>query len=332
MLSHPLAFGARRFLALGAIPLTTLLMQTAVGQERSTALAASDGNPLTVVSSDGTRIAYERSGNGPALVIVASALATRRDASRLARLLAPSFTVFNHDRRGRGDSGDSERYAIRREIEDIDALVQAAGGKAFLFGSSSGAVLALEAANALGGRIDGLVLFEPPFIVDDSRPPVPDGLFARMEEHLAAGRRSEVVAAFMQECVGVPEDMLSAMQRTSMWRGMEKLAHTLPYDGALLAGLQGGKPLPKERWTAVRSRALIIDGERSDAFLRRAADALAEVLPGSERHTLQGQDHSAVVMAPQTLVPVLVDFLKVREPEAAGTRPAAAGAKRSDRS
>jgi pimeloyl-ACP methyl ester carboxylesterase len=293
-----------------------VLALPAGAQERPPAPAAA-AVQQAVVSKDGTRIVYDRSGDGPPLVIVASALATRRDASRLAALLADSFTVCNHDRRGRGDSGDGERYAVAREVEDIEAIVDAAGGTAFLFGSSSGAVLALEAAHALGAKVQGLVLFEPPFVVDDSRPPIPDAFFAGIAAHVEGGRRREAVAAFLQECVGVPAPMLAGMQRSPMWRGMEQLAHTLPYDGAVMAGLQDGAPLPKDRWTGVRARTLILDGERSDAYLRRGAEALAEVLPGAKRLTLRGLDHSAVFMAPQALVPAVVEFLAPRAPDAA---------------
>ena len=303
-------------LALCAALLASVLAHSAGAQARPAAPPAAAVQQAPVVSKDGTRIVYDRSGDGPPLVIVASALATRRDASRLAALLAPSFTVLNHDRRGRGDSGDGERYAVAREIEDIEAIVDAAGGRAFLFGSSSGAVLALEAAHALGAKVEGLVLFEPPFVVDDSRPPIPDAFFAGIAAHVEAGRRREAVAAFLQECVGVPAPMLAGMQRSPMWRGMEQLAHTLPYDGAVMAGLQSGKPLPQQRWTGVRARTLILDGERSDAYLRRGAAALAKVLRGAKQQTLPGLDHSAVFMAPQALVPVVVGFLEPRAPKA----------------
>ena len=263
----------------------------------------------TVTSKDGTPIAYTRSGKGPALILVASALARRADAARLATLLAPTFTVLNYDRRGRGDSGDAGTYAVAREIEDIDALVGVAGGSAALFGSSSGAMLALEAANQLGARITGLVLFEPPCIVDASRAPIPDAFVQRVTAHLAAGRRVAVVREFMQECVGVPEEMLGMLQKSPMWPGMEQVAHTLPYDLTIMAGLMSGKPLPPERWTKLTAPTLVIDGERSDAYLRQAVQALCAVLPQAQRQTLAGQDHSAVFVAPQALVPLVTGFL-----------------------
>ncbi len=261
-----------------------------------------------VKSKDGTSIAYEKTGSGPVLILVAPALSDRSGDSQLASLLAPHFTVVNYDRRGRGDSGDSPTYSVVREIEDIKALIDNAGGSAFLFGSSSGAALALEAANKLGTRVTALVLFEPPYIVDDSRAPIPDDFFKRVAAHVTAGRRGDAVALFMTGAIGVPEDMLAQMRTSPMWADLEKLAHTIPYDGAILSGLQAGKPLPKDRWRAVSAQTLVINGEKSDAFLRNAAQELTAVLPNSKRVTLKGQDHSAVFTAPESLVPMLTEF------------------------
>ena len=126
-----------------------------------------------VTSKDGTTIAFDQIGNGPVVILVDSALADRTICAKLAKLLAKEFTVINYDRRGRGDSRDTQPYAVERELEDIEALVDRAGGSAFIFGSSSGAVLALEAANKISSKIKKQILYEPPFIVDDSRPPMP---------------------------------------------------------------------------------------------------------------------------------------------------------------
>jgi pimeloyl-ACP methyl ester carboxylesterase len=268
----------------------------------------------SVRSKDGTRIAFDRSGRGPALILVAPALTDRTGETALAKLLSTSFTVINYDRRGRGGSGDTQPYAFAREIEDIDALIEEVGGTAYLFGSSSGAVLALEAANTLSTRVKAAVLFEPPFIVDDSRPPIPTSLFERIGSLVAADRRGDAVALFMRDGIGVPEEMLGMMRQSPMWAPMERLAHTLPYEGALLSGLQLGKPLPAKRWTSVTARTLVLDGELSDTFLRNAALALTRELPGSKRHTLVAQDHSAVFTAPESLVPVLVEFFPPGNP------------------
>src|SRR5512137_163645 len=144
-----------------------------------------------VTSKDGTAIAFDKTGQGPAIILVGGALSDRSAAVPLASLLAPHFTVFAYDRRGRGDSGDTAPYAVEREVEDIDALIDTAGGSAFVFGHSSGAVLALEAARGLSHKIPRLALYEPPFIVDDSRPPMPEDFRARLQGLLAEGRRGD---------------------------------------------------------------------------------------------------------------------------------------------
>lgn len=266
----------------------------------------------TVKSKDGTTIAHERCGKGPVLILVAPALADRSGAVRLASLLSPSFTVINYDRRGRGKSGDTRPFAVAREIEDLEALIDKTGGKAALFGSSSGAALALEAADKLGSKVSAVALFEPPFIVDDTRPPISQDFFEKIDSLVAADRRSDAVALFMTKGIGVPDEMVAEMKQAPMWPAMEKLAHTIPYDGAILKGLQSGKQLPAKRWMSITARVLVLDGEQSPPFLRNASRALAGVLPASKRQTLPGQDHSVVFTAPEALVPVLADFLLAR--------------------
>lgn len=282
--------------------------------------------PATVRSRDGTTIAYERRGQGPALILVSPALSDRAASAGLAALLAPDFTVIAYDRRGRGGSGDTQPFAVRREIEDVEALIDAAGGRAYLFGGSSGAVLALEAADALGPKVAGAVLFEPPFIVDDSRPAIAADLFDRIGALVREGRRGDAVARFLTEGIGVPEEHVDRMREAPMWPDMEGLAHTLPYDGALLEGLQAGRPLPADRWQSISAPTLVIDGERSDPFLRSAVEALVAALPGSGRHTLEGQDHAAMFMAPQTLAPVIRGFLLGSDDADSGAVEGGAGA------
>src|SRR5207244_862270 len=148
-------------------------------------------------------IAFDRSGEGPTLILVTGAIAARSDAATLAARLARHFTVFAYDRRGRGESGDTAPYAVEREVEDLDALITEAGGSAFVFGHSSGAVLALEATRRLATRITKLAVYEPPFIIDDSRPPAPQDYSKRLTELVSSGRRGEAVEYFMTE-VGTP--------------------------------------------------------------------------------------------------------------------------------
>ena len=267
-----------------------------------------------VTSQDGTIIAYDRLGQGPVLRLVAAALSTREEVAPLAGLLAEQFTVINYDRRGRGDStnaysGSAGSGSVQREVEDIAALIEAAGGRASLFGSSSGAVLALEAANRLAGRVEKLALFEPPFIVDDSRPPVPADYTARVAGLATAGKRGEAVEFFMGEAVGIPAEFLAEMKQSPMWPAMEALAHTLAYDGAVMGETQRGKPLHAGQWPGVTASTLVMAGGESPDWLRNAGQSLANTLPNAQYRELAGLDHSAAVMAPDALAPVLVEYL-----------------------
>ncbi|MEU6037018.1 alpha/beta hydrolase [Actinomadura sp. NPDC047616] len=263
----------------------------------------------TVISRDGTAIAFERSGTGPAIILVASALADRSDTAKLARLLAPHFTVINYDRRGRGASGDAADYAVEREIEDIAALIDHAGGSASLFGSSSGAVLALRAA-AAGVNVERLALYEPPFVVghDGFGPPAD---FARnVTSLLARGRRGEAVKYFMTEAQGMPAFMVTMMRLVpGPWSKLKAMAHTLPYDIAVMGDTQRGEPLDAEPWSRVTAPTLVLTGGKSPAGFHDAARALAGILTDCRHRTLPGLNHGAVVMAPKRIAPVLIEFV-----------------------
>jgi pimeloyl-ACP methyl ester carboxylesterase len=265
----------------------------------------------TVISKDGTPIAFDQPGQGPALILVAGATATRLAETSVAAALAPSFTVFAYDRRGRGDSGDTAPYAVEREVEDIDALINEAGGSAFVLGHSSGAVLALEAARLLPTRITKLAVYEPPFIIDDSRPPAPGDYVPHLVELVSSGRRGEAVEYFMRDAVNAPAEMVAQMKQSPMWPGLEALAHTIAYDGAIMGDTMRGDPTPLRKWASVTVPTLVMDGtvffgnEEKHAFLRHGADELARILPDAQRRTLAGQDHGA---ADDVLVPALKAF------------------------
>lgn len=261
----------------------------------------------TIISKDGTRIAYKKEGNGPALIIVSSAAADHEDASQLAEHLTAQFTVYNYDRRGRGQSSDTAPYDVQREVEDIEALIKVAGGKACLFGSSSGAVLALEAVNLLGDRVAKLYLYEPPFIINDSRKPVPADYVQRLNSLIDAGKRSEAVEYFASEALGIPGEFIDYMKADPSWSKMESVAHTLAYDGMIMGSTQSGKPLPKSRWI-INTPTLIMTGENSEPLFHNAARELAELLPKADIQTLAGQDHSAVIMAPDMLAKAVFEF------------------------
>jgi pimeloyl-ACP methyl ester carboxylesterase len=259
-----------------------------------------------VLSKDGTAIAFDRLGHGSPVILVDGALCHRTmgPSAPLAKLLAQHFTVFTYDRRGRGDSGDTAPYAVEREVEDVAALLREAGGTAFVWGTSSGAVLALEAAKRLSG-IKKLALYEAPFIVDDSRPTTEDD-WVRLSEAVAAGRRSDAVKLFLKS-VGAPAFFIALMRLTPMWSKLKAVAHTLPYDGAIVQDNQRGKPLLANRWASVTAPALVMDGGKSPAWMRHGNRSLASVLPNAQYLTLEGQTH---MLKPKVHAPILLRFFK----------------------
>ena len=188
-----------------------------------------------VRSADGTALVFDRSGEGPAVILVHGAFTDRTHplVEDVAAHLAPWFTVFNFDRRGRGASGDTSPYAVEREIEDLSALIHAAGGTAMVFGGSSGAGLAARAASGLAA-VTALALWEPPYHVDDSAPYVPDDFGAQLDRLVAAGRPGDAVARFMTEAAEVPADTVAAMRAEPSWRELEALAHTLGREAAVM--------------------------------------------------------------------------------------------------
>jgi pimeloyl-ACP methyl ester carboxylesterase len=261
-----------------------------------------------VSSRDGTPIAFEQSGSGPAVVLVASALSDRSDTRKLAALLATDFTVINYDRRGRGESGDTAPYGVQREVEDIEALIDAAAGSAHVFGSSSGAVLGLEAATRLPGKVRTLAMYEPPLIVDGSRPPIGEDFVRRVDELLAAGRRGDAVKQFMSTGLGIPAIGVFFMRFMPGWRAMVDMAHTLPYDLAITRDLQAGRPPAPDRWSALTAPALVLTGGKSEAYFHTGAGALAAQLGNATHRVLDGQHHGSVVMAPKVIAAELAGF------------------------
>jgi pimeloyl-ACP methyl ester carboxylesterase len=257
-------------------------------------------------SADGTPIAFERSGEGPALVLVGGAWNDRHSPAELADALSGSFTVYRYDRRGRGDSGFTEPYAVEREIEDLHAVIEAAGGSVYAFGHSSGGALALE-ATASGASVSRLAIYEAPYITDATRPPLPDDYIEHLEELIAAGKRREVFEYFMTVAVGMPAEMVQPMLDSPMVDSMLSLAHTIPYDGrVMLRGSMDGQALPVRWRAAVTVPTLVMDGGNSPAWIRNSARGLVGILPDVQYRTLEGQDHGA---APEALAPVLADFL-----------------------
>ena len=264
----------------------------------------------TVTSKDGTKIAFDKVGSGPAVILVNGATAYRAFdpfMAQLAELLSKHFAVYNYDRRGRGDSSDTQPFAREREIEDLQALVEDAGGKAMVFGISSGGVVSLDAAAVTPG-IPKLGVYEPALIVDDSRQPVPTDYTEHLTTLAAEGKRDEAVEYFLTQAVGIPAEYIGGIkQDQTTWSSITGVAHTIAYDGAFVADVMQGKPLPTDRWVKVTSPVLVADGGASDAWVHHGADALAKVLPHASRQTLEGQTH---MVDPKVLAPVIIEFFQ----------------------
>jgi pimeloyl-ACP methyl ester carboxylesterase len=258
-----------------------------------------------VTSADGTRIAYDRIGEGPPLIIVDGAMCYRGQgpSGPIAAELADAFTVYTYDRRGRGESGDSAELAVAREVEDIEALAKEAGGAPFLFGASSGAMLALEAADHGVGAAK-VAMYEPPLIVDDTHRPLPDDWQARLDANVAAGRTGDMVKDFMR-FVDVPGFGIAMMRLLPVWSKLKGVAPSLRRDFAFMAELQRGRPLPETRWSTATMPALVADGGKSPDWMHHGNRALADVLPNATYRTIPGQTHLVKATA---LAPVLREF------------------------
>jgi pimeloyl-ACP methyl ester carboxylesterase len=295
-----------------------------------------------VRSGDGTTIAFERSGAGSPVIVVGGAFNDRTTAAPLAAALAATLTaqredrsllgpgasarserseprsreprpaqsqagltVYAYDRRGRGDSGDTAPYAVDREVEDLQALIAEAGGAAGLYGVSSGAILAIEAA-AAGIGVSQLALFEPPFTVDDSRPHHDSAISTELAELTSAGRRREAVELFMRKAVGLPDELVAQVRESPMWPELEKLAHTLPYDTTIT----GDGTVPARLLASITVPTIVIGSEGSPPWLRSAVRAVAEALPHARRRSLAGEYHE---VPPDVLGPVLTEFFTGRD-------------------
>jgi pimeloyl-ACP methyl ester carboxylesterase len=252
----------------------------------------------TTRSADGTAIAFEHTGTGPPLVITLGAFCDRKTFVPPASLTG-TFTVFTFDRRGRGDSGDTQPYSADREVEDLAAVLRAAGSGAFVFGHSSGAALALRAA-AQGAPISALVAYEAPYMIPGTRP-LAENPGARIREMVSAGRRGDAVRFWMTDVVAGPPEMLSRMENSPMWSGLEALAHTLPYD-LELAGDQG---IPVGYLGKITVPVLVLGGAKSPEWFQRTVRETAAAIPGARLTMLEGYDHGA---PPEVLAPVLTEF------------------------
>lgn len=257
----------------------------------------------TATSADGTSIVFDRLGTGSVVVLVHGAVTDRSHPTlaEVARTLSPWFTVVNYDRRGRGSSGDTRLYAVQREIEDLAAVIAAAGGTAKVFGGSSGAALALEAAAQLP-TITCLALWEPPYHVDPTAPHLPGDFASRLTVLIDAGRPGDAVELFMAQAAEVPADTIAAMRTQPIWPHLEAIARTLAYEAEIM---RPGNRLPTETAAAIRLPTLVLNGGESPTWMRHAGTAVARTIPAAIHRLLPDQTHD---VAPHALAPELLEF------------------------
>lgn len=256
-------------------------------------------------SKDGTSIAYDKTGQGPALVLVDGAFCYRQNgpAPKLVPLLAQQFTVYSYDRRGRGESSNGRPYAVDRELEDLMAVINAAGGSAFVVGVSSGAALAMHAA-ATGLPIEKLVLFEPPYVhVTPDDPVIPQDGIQQINQMVAADRRGDAVKYFLTKVMGLPSFVAFIIRFIpGVWARNKSVAHTLAYDLAIL----GDGSVPHRIAAAIQTPTLCLGGAKSPDKLRKAVQAVAAAIPNAELRLLEGQNHNASM---SVLAPVISEYL-----------------------
>ena len=257
----------------------------------------------TTQSKDGTTLAYDIYGSGPALIFITGAICFRSFEPVLhdAQVLAQQFKVYNYDRRGRGDSGDTLPYAAQREIEDIEAMIDAAGGTAYLYGHSSGAILALETAMRLGSKVCKLALYDPSYASDAADQAEFKALSQGLYALLDAGKHDEAISLFLAG-IGIPQEVIGGMQHSPQWATMTALAPTLAYDTILASDLS-----PLERVSRLTTPTQIIVGEESPASIHKVASQLRAAIPNAKFSKLAGQDH---MPNPEVVLPMLSSFLK----------------------
>jgi pimeloyl-ACP methyl ester carboxylesterase len=259
--------------------------------------------PMTyVISKDSTRIAFEKVGSGPALIIVSGALSQRSlfdgQIDSLIDMLSKHFTVYTYDRRGRGESTDMQPYAVEKEIDDIESLINIAGGQAFLYGVSSGAALALQATAKLGpSKVQKLAVYEPPY---GQGKQTFDKTKQGVDERVKNGQPGDAAAFFLNE-IGTPPDAIEGMKASPQWETTKKIDFTLAYDYKIL----GDGAIPQDIVKTITVPTLVMEGEKTMDFIHATADRIGQLIPGAQRKTLKGQMHQVQA---DVMAPVLIEF------------------------
>jgi pimeloyl-ACP methyl ester carboxylesterase len=258
-----------------------------------------------VLSKDGTVIVYDKQGQGPPVILVDGALSFRSfgPMPELAKLLSTSFTAIDYDRRGRGESGDTKPFAVEREIEDIEVLIDSIDGVVCLYSVSSGACLALEATIKLGNKVKKLALYEAPYKSGENALEEWREYNRKLLEFLVENRRDDAVALFMT-LVGVPADQIEGMRRAPMWQMLESVAPTLLYDAAAM-GIN--RKVPIERVLQITTPTLVMHGGAGLPFMKQTALTLSKAIPNAEFRTIEGQTHA---VSSEIIAPILAEFFK----------------------
>jgi pimeloyl-ACP methyl ester carboxylesterase len=256
-----------------------------------------------VTSADGTEIVFDKTGTGPPVILLSGGPGDRSGERPLAEVLRPFLTVFTYDRRGRGQSGDTKPYSVEREYEDLAAVIAEAGGSAGVYGSSGMGMIGLEAV-AHGVPVRKLAMWEPPYIVEGARPPVPADWGDRVAALIAQGRPADAIEYWLVEIVGVPVEYVGSMRGTPFWAGMAASAHALVYDAAILRDFS----IPAERAASVSVPTLVMDGgEAALPWIRQGVQDVLKLLPGGRHQVLEGQAHD---VPPEIIAPVLIKFFE----------------------
>jgi pimeloyl-ACP methyl ester carboxylesterase len=259
-----------------------------------------------ITSRDGTTLAVDTAGHGTPVVLIGGAFNDRSTVAALGAELAPHVTVVTYDRRGRGASDNrGTDYRVSDELDDLAAVIAHSGGRAAVFGHSSGATLALEAA-AHGLPIDRLAVYEPSFAADENLPRPPADVYDRLRALVAAGDADGAAELFLGEVIGVPSDALAGMKNGGAWPFLVDKAPSLPWD---LLVSEPWRLLPPERLSGIRVATLALYGDGTSPWLSAAARAVAHTVPDAELRVLPGEDHS-ILQRPQALAPLLSDFFE----------------------
>ena len=257
-----------------------------------------------VTSKDGTQIAFEKKGNGPVIIVVDGALCSRGfgPTPKLVPLLEKDFTVITYDRRGRNESGNTLPYSVEKEVEDIDALIKETGEPVCMIGFSSGAALVLNAA-AKGLSIKKMVLYEAPYVMNMGGHNPPDDTAEQLKQLIASDQRSAAVKFFMKDMIGIPAIIPAVMSLTPIWKKLKAVAHTIPYDAAIMDGFI----IPSALAAKINIPTLVMNGSKSPVSLRNASKKLSEIIPNAQYQILKGQTHDVSMKA---IAPELINYFK----------------------